>query len=77
MYRCHDKLILRCDTLYSMGETAEGQGEKGIGKCDGCANLFVVATPENAEAYIVGGSECPECGSNEFTIVEEEDLGIE
>ena len=59
-------------TLSFIGE----EEDKGIATCDECGHIFTISVTEENESYILGNPECQQCGCEEFTEVEAEDLGL-
>ena len=47
-----------------------------IVSCDSCSNTFAAQIFSDSESVITGKSGCPECGSDKFSVITAEDLGM-
>lgn len=45
--------------------------------CVSCGNTFAAQIFSNSDSVITGKSGCPECGSDDFSVITAEDLGME
>ena len=73
--RSYNKVILVLSSLLPMGQTGGEEESRGVATCDECEKIFTVLEKSNGW-FAAGGKGCHECGCEEFTLLEPEDLGL-
>jgi len=60
-----------------MGETDPSDRETRIIECEKCGNAFAGQIFVKSGLITTGQSGCPQCASDDFSVVTAEDLGLE